>query len=354
MAGQRIVEFSGVPGSPYTRKMLALLRYRRIPYRLYPSRKFLLPEQSKRLKPRPEPKVPLLPTFYFSDNSGAEIALCDSTPIIRKLELEHTGREVIPESALGFINYLIEDYADEWLTKAMFHYRWHYEADSQKAAQMLPRWNNTNADESALQAKAASVADLQISRLSYVGSNAQTKATIEKSYKRLIGILDKLLKIKPFILGERPCSADFALYGQLTALALFDPTPQAIILELSPRLYAWTETMEDLSGYEPLESDWLDLTNSSDQIRELLSEIGRVYTPYLLANAVAASKQQPEFQCEIDGVLWSQKTFTYQAKCLQWIRDEFSALDAFNQSLILRLGNECGFSNLLSTTCNSD
>jgi glutathione S-transferase len=349
LASQQIVEFSGVPGSPYTRKMLALLRYRRIPYRLYPSHKFLLTEQSQRNKPRAEPKVPLLPTFYFKDESGTEIALCDSTPIIRKLELEHVGREVVPESALGFINYLIEDYGDEWLTKAMFHYRWHYGPDSEKAAQMLPRWNNTNADESALQAKAVSVAELQISRLSYVGSNPQTQSTIENSFKRLVGILDNLLKIKPFILGDRPSSADFALYGQLTALALFDPTPQAIILKLSPRLYAWTETMEDLSGYEPLETDWLDLTTSSDHIHELLTEIGRVYTPYLLANAAAVNKQQPEFQCEIDGTTWTQGTFVYQAKCLQWIRDEFAALDTQNQSLVMSLAKTCGFSDLVES-----
>ena len=35
-------------------------------------------------------------------------------------------RSVIPtDSALAFINYLLEDFGDEWCTKYMFHYRWH-------------------------------------------------------------------------------------------------------------------------------------------------------------------------------------------------------------------------------------
>lgn len=88
-----------------------------------------------------------------------------------------------------------------------------------------------------------------------MGSNSETKDLIESSIERLVDILDNSLKINNFILVKRTSSADFALYWQLTALALVDPTPQAFVLANSPRLYAWTGTMEDLSGYEPLDSD---------------------------------------------------------------------------------------------------
>lgn len=55
--------------------MLALLRYRRIPYRYLQAPTDDLPE----------PKVGLIPVVYFKDETGALTAEVDSTPIIRKL-----------------------------------------------------------------------------------------------------------------------------------------------------------------------------------------------------------------------------------------------------------------------------
>ena len=108
----------GAPGSPYTRKMLAVLRCRRIPYR------FL--QRDADAEGLPEPKVGLIPVFYFENENGELSAEVDSTPIIRRLEDEYPGRSIVPsDPAVAFLDYLREDDGDEWLTKAMFHYRWY-------------------------------------------------------------------------------------------------------------------------------------------------------------------------------------------------------------------------------------
>jgi len=327
------LELMGVPGSPYTRKMLALLRYRRIQYKLLPGLRGQLRPEPDRYKERPQPKVSLLPTFYVADEAGNEIAICDSTPLIRELDIEYPTRAVIPGNPLlALINSVIEDYADEWLTKAMFHYRWTYPPDIKKAGQMLPRWANINLPEATMRERGRQISELQISRLRYVGSNEITKKTIESSFLRFIKLLDAHLTTNTFLLGMRPASCDFAVYGQLTCLALFDPTPQSIILKYAPRIYAWAEVMEDLSGFEILAGDWFSESEPAEELElpnslsGILVEIGKTYTPYLLSNEHAIKTNKDLLKTEIDGLEWIQKPFPYQFKCLQALRDEFHQL----------------------------
>ena len=132
-----LLPIRGVPASPYTRKMLALLRYRRIPYRY-------LQGNLRGDQPHgdlPQPKVGLIPILYLPDEHGELQAEVDSTPLIRRLEDEYPGRSVIPaDPVVAFLNYLVEDYGDEWLTKAMFHYRWYYQDDIEMAGAVLPHY----------------------------------------------------------------------------------------------------------------------------------------------------------------------------------------------------------------------
>ncbi len=84
--------------------------------------------------------------------------------------------------------------------------------------------------------------------------------------------------------------------------------------------------MEDLSGAEPREEDWLTRDAVPDSLRAILAEIGRVYAPFLLGNAAALESGAERVECEIDGAPWVQKPFPYQAKCLRWLREAHAAL----------------------------
>jgi glutathione S-transferase len=309
------IALMGAPGSPYTRKMLAVLRYRRIPYR------FLSRAQAA-AEGMPSPRVGLLPTFYLPGEDGALEAVTDSTPLIRRLEREISGRNLIPaDPALALLDELIEDYGDEWLTKAMFHYRWAFAADAAQAACILPLWQDYSISDETLAQRAAAIGERQISRLYVVGSNAVTGPVIEASYRRFLAAFEAHLSRQPFVLGARPGAADFGLFGQLTQLAMFDPTPMAMTLELAPRVYAWTSLMEDLSGLEAPEDGWISLDKPPGTLRGLLVEIGRVYAPVMLANARAIATGAAEVAYEVDGLPWRQPPFPYQAKCLKWLRD---------------------------------
>ena len=207
----------------------------------------------------PQPKVSLLPTFYFPDEAGTLQAVTNSTPIIRRLEREHSARSVRPANpALALIDAILEDYGDEWLTKAMFHYRWHYADDIARSAAVLPNWARGRMSDEALKTAGTIFAERQIPRLRYVGSNETTWDVIEASYMRFLDAIEAHLRDHAFLLGARPGAGDFGIFGQLTQLALFDPTPMAITAVRAPRVMAWTGAMEDLTGLEPQDADWFD------------------------------------------------------------------------------------------------
>lgn len=319
----------GAPGSPYTRKMLSVLRYRRIPYRLLFNRDGGVPENF------PKPKVGLLPTFFLPNAAGELEAVVDSTPLIRRFEGEYEGRNVVPaDPAIAFLDYLLEDYADEWLTKAMFHYRWHFQADVDRASAILPRWTLAPQSEEQALALGKMFGERQVARLYVVGSSDETAPVIEASYTRYLSAMKAHLEGSSFLLGARPGAGDFAAFGQLTQLAKFDPTPMQLTLDKAPVVFAWVDLVDDLSGMEPGDDEWVARDAIPTTLIDIFKEVGNYYVPALLANAKALMNGDAKVETEIDGVRWTQQPFAYQGKCLQWLHEERAKLSDKDRAFV--------------------
>ncbi len=319
----------GAFGSPYSLKMRAVLRYRHIPHR------WVL--RNSKWDDLPTPPVPVIPVLAWPDGTGGyRDVMVDSSPQITRLEEEHPDRSVVPiDPALAFIDFLLEDFADEWVTKAMYHYRWTYGPDIEKAGQLLPLDQNLQLPDDEHAAAHDFIIERQVSRRALVGSTPANTAAIETSYHNVLDILQAHLATGDFLFGDRPARSDFALYGQLKPLLWWDPTPMAIAVERAPRAVNWLERVDDLAWW-PVEGDagWSTLEGLDGTIRDLLSEAGRTYAPFMVANHEALLSGADEVVCEINGAEYRQGPFKYQGKCLQWLREAYAVLDTDDRSRV--------------------
>ncbi|MDZ4370396.1 MAG: glutathione S-transferase family protein [Phenylobacterium sp.] len=340
MSSDGDVRLVGVGASPYTRKLRAALRFRRVPFRFVVS-------GSREAGALPERPLPLTPYIVLPGVDGGPFtAMSDTTPILNHLEEAYPERRLRPaDPALNLIDLLLEDYGDEWLSKCMFHYRWSHAADTKKASAYVPYARAMHMSREEGEAAERAFAGRQVSRIGVVGSNPVTAPIIEGSWRRFLEIFEGHIQNQPYLLGQRPGAGDFAAYGQMTMLVITDPTPSQVALAVSPRAYAWTERLEDVSGLDVSEADWVDLSDPPATLRRLLSEVGRVFAPFMIGNARAVAARAERVECEVDGQRWVQEPFVYQAKCLGWLRQAYAALDDTARGRVDRL--------LLGTGCEA-
>lgn len=299
----------GALASPYSMKMRALLRYRRIP--------FLWKYGAETQTALSKVKVPVIPVLEMPDGSFGN----DSTALIYDLEQRHPERSAVsPDPALAFLAHLIEDFADEWLTKPMFGYRWLAEIDQVQMSRWLAFDNLKGGGIETSQANAKMFRERQVGRMAIVGCTAENFPLIEATTRDVLSALEDHVTEEFFLFGSRPSLAEFGLFGQLSQLGV-DPTPQAMMRRDFPYTYRWLDHIDDLSG---VEGDWAaEPGNAALQIAEIA---GEVYAPFLEANAAALDSGEDAFAIEVRGMPYSQGTFKYQAKCLADLRQRYGDL----------------------------
>ncbi len=319
---------NGALGSPYSMKMRALMRYRRIPH--------LWVHGADSRDALSKVKAPVIPVMEYPDGTFHN----DSTPLIYDLEARHSERSVIPpDPAHAFIAHLIEDFADEWVTKAMFGYRWLEEVDQIQMSRWLAFDAMKGGGRATSQGYAEQFRARQVGRMAIVGCTAENFPLIEASTRAILGALDTHVVDQHCLFGSRPSMAEFSMYGQLSQLGV-DPTAQAMMRKDFPYSFRWLLHIDDMSG---ITGEW-DKAEApfAPIITAWLQQVGEIYMPFLLANAAAIEAGEDSFHITAMGLPYTQGVFKYQVKCLADLRTRYAALDANARARIDPLLAETG------------
>ena len=333
-----LMRLYGALGSPYSMKMRAILRYRRLPH-LWVQMRADTPNVFAKVK------APVIPVLEYADGT----AMNDSTPLLYDLEQRFPDhRSIVPtDEAQAFLAFLLEDMADEWATKLMFHHRWFLKRDQDQCSRWIIFDRMMGLGKEAIEGTAKAIRDRQVGRMAMVGCTPQNAPLIEETGRQIFALLNDQIPQIPFLFGTRPSLADFSWYGQLSQNAV-DPTAADLMRDTAPYLFRWMLNIDDLGGWEGGEWQDPDLAPTPAAMG-LLKLAGSVYFPFLQANEQAIARGEEIFSFKALGHDYSQGVFKYQVKCLTALRQTYGALSPAAKAKVDPVATACGFLDALKT-----
>lgn len=300
----------GAETSPYSLKVRAFLRYKNVDFE-WVQRSAETEKEFTALA-----KLPTVPLLVSPEGDTSQ----DSTSMLAAFEKSYPEPEAVPDDpACAAIVPIIEDYADEWLNKIMFHQRWSQTPDREAAAirimeQMFAGGKLPGAKKNVQDSIAARMAG----RLALVGADEANAPVLKKSFWRFADLFNTHLKRHLYLFGGRPSAADFALAGQLQQL-LGDPTPGNWLRDRAPFIVAWLEFMQDPKPGAP----FAVLEDVSETLLPLLrDEVAVTYLPWAMENAAAITKRRKIVTVELEDGPFAQSAQRYAAKSFRAMKKD--------------------------------
>ena len=266
--------------SAFTRKLEAALEFYGVDFSI----KRKTPEIKEALEARSGThQIPVLRT-------PENWVLADTSPIMMLMDARYPKRRLYPLGVNGVLVHILEEMLDEWMTRTMVHFRWHYDENTAFVISKLS--GQTISVEQARQHQLAQWG-LRSCRATGTESVAQ-QAYAEKEYFGIIEALEQQLLQTPYALGGRPTAVDTILMGTYRGHTNFDPEPDMSRFE---RVAHWNTQTGATSGDISIAA----FEDPPPLVQHLLTITREQYAPFILANKRALENGDKSFVIDTYG-----------------------------------------------------
>jgi glutathione S-transferase len=288
----------GMELSLYTRKLEAQLRFQQVPWRL------VFKTQDRQAELEARAGTHLIPLLQTPD----KWLIHDTIAIGPMLSDRFRERSVIPETPLQrACCFILEDAFSHWLLRPCVHSRWCYPENV--------AWVGLRFGANVVLGKSIkeTLTSEEKEQLAYFGSMAQEHFgtmvcevngagpeqadAVRSDFRNMLDTLAAHLAENRFLLGNRPCLADFAIAGASKAHFITDPEPLSWLGNHRDMLFAYTE---QFYNDEPIDlAPWLENDAVPDSLNVVLGYLQSSYYQSARANVRAVRKGEKyyEYDC---------------------------------------------------------
>ena len=270
----------------FSRKLEAQLRFQQIPWHWL----FKTQERAPELEARAGTHfIPLLMT-------PEKWLIHDTIALGPMLDSRFHQRPVIPSTPVQrACCFILEDAFNHWLGRSCIHTRWCYPDNVEwvgirfGASMMLDRSIDAPLTEEEL-APLRGVGQMMYQGFGknvceYNGVGPDQGESVKADFTLMLEALDKHFEHNDFLLGPRPCLADFALAGASKAHYITDPTPASWLGQYRDMLFDYTQRF--FSDGQISDSDWLPDDRVPETLVVILDYLQRSYFQFARANIAA-------------------------------------------------------------------
>ncbi len=329
-------ELVGSELSMFTRKLEAQLRFQGISY------KWHLKTMAERELIKQRSGTHFIPILKTPDGW----VINDTIAIGPMLHERFHHAPVIPSSSIQrALCFILEDYFNHWMCRHALHSRWCYEDNAVVAGRNfgINMILGKSIEDALTEKEEKQVGgtgkfmkeSFGIPACKVQGAAEDQRDAIQADFKIMMQLLSEHFKSNDFLLGNRPCLADFALVGPAKAHFLIDPEPLSWLGDHERML---KDYVDRVWNYDQQELSWSDEQNISDTLLGIITHMVKNYHAFALRNVEAAGNGEKEFTLDLGHGEFTAKTMKRLDKARLHVQDELKRVKAWDIDNLLKTG----------------